>query len=58
MVGAAKLNELQRLSVLHTRLHIPLIFGLDVIHGYTTNFPHPAGPSLQLRPGLSRRPTQ
>ncbi len=41
VVGAAKLNALQKVAVEQTRLGIPLIFGLDVIHGYTTNFPIP-----------------
>ncbi len=53
VVGAAKLNELQRLAVQHTRLGIPLIFGLDVIHGYTTNFPIPLGQASSFDPGVA-----
>ena len=34
--GAAKTNELQRVAVEESRLHIPLIFAFDVIHGYRT----------------------
>jgi beta-glucosidase len=36
-----KIRELQRIAVEETRLGIPLIFGLDVIHGYRTVFPIP-----------------
>ncbi|MBL7805231.1 MAG: beta-glucosidase BglX [Saprospiraceae bacterium] len=36
-------RELQRIAVEETRLHIPLIFGYDVIHGYKTIFPIPLG---------------
>lgn len=37
------INELQRVAVEESRLHIPLIFGRDVIHGYKTIFPIPLG---------------
>jgi len=37
----AEINRLQHLAVEKTRLHIPLIFGFDVIHGYRTIFPVP-----------------
>jgi beta-glucosidase len=36
-------RELQRVAVEETRLHIPLIFGYDVIHGHRTIFPIPLG---------------
>lgn len=39
--GAAKAAELQRLAVEKSRLGIPLLIGLDVIHGYETVFPIP-----------------
>jgi beta-glucosidase len=35
------INKLQRIAVEETRLKIPLIFGLDVIHGFRTIFPMP-----------------
>ena len=34
-------NRLQRIAMEESRLKIPLIFGLDVIHGYRTIFPVP-----------------
>ena len=37
----AKIKELQRIAVEQSRLKIPLLFGLDVIHGYVTAFPIP-----------------
>ncbi len=36
-----EINRLQHLAVDNTRLHIPLIFGYDVIHGFRTIFPIP-----------------
>lgn len=36
-------KELQRIAVEETRLHIPLLFGYDVIHGHRTIFPIPLG---------------
>lgn len=41
--GAEKIKEAQRVAVEESRLKIPLIFGLDVIHGYETAFPIPLG---------------
>lgn len=43
VTGAKETNELQKIAVENSRLHIPLIFGLDVIHGYRTTFPIPLG---------------
>ena len=39
--GADKIRELQEVAVNHSRLGIPLIVGMDVIHGYETIFPIP-----------------
>jgi beta-glucosidase len=36
-------RELQEIAVNETRLHIPLFFGYDVIHGHKTIFPIPLG---------------
>lgn len=43
VMGAEKVQALQKLAVENTRLGIPLIFGMDVIHGYETVFPIPLG---------------
>lgn len=39
--GVDKIREVQRLAIEKSRLKIPLIFGMDVIHGYETTFPIP-----------------
>ena len=39
--GAAYTNAFQKVAVEESRLKIPLLFGLDVIHGYETIFPVP-----------------
>ncbi|MEQ1675925.1 MAG: beta-glucosidase BglX [Chitinophagaceae bacterium] len=41
--SVAKIREVQRVAVEQSRLKIPLIFGMDVIHGYETVFPIPLG---------------
>jgi beta-glucosidase len=41
VVGVEATNHYQHLAVEKTRLHIPIIFGLDVIHGHRTTFPVP-----------------
>lgn len=43
VIGAAATRQAQQLAVENSRLGIPLIFGLDVIHGYRTMFPIPLG---------------
>jgi len=39
--GAEAVHALQRLAVEHSPSHIPLLFGLDVLHGHRTIFPVP-----------------
>jgi beta-glucosidase len=39
--SARAANQYQHLAVEKSRLHIPLLFGLDVIHGFRTTFPVP-----------------
>lgn len=38
-----KIREIQKLAMERSRLKIPLIFGMDIIHGYETTFPIPLG---------------
>ena len=40
---AAKIRHLQQIAVEKSRLKIPLLFGMDVVHGYQTIFPIPLG---------------
>ena len=41
--SVAKIKEVQNIAVEKSRLKIPLLFGMDVIHGYQTVFPIPLG---------------
>jgi len=50
LVGVKEINEVQK-AALQSRLHIPLIFGLDVIHGYKTMFPVPIAEASSWDPG-------
>lgn len=56
--SAAKIKELQAFAVNNTRLHIPLIFGMDIIHGYKTIFPIPIGMSSTWDMALIERASQ
>ncbi len=49
LVGVDNINQVQQ-AALSSRLHIPLIFGLDVIHGYRTMFPVPLGEASSWDP--------
>jgi len=52
MTGAAETNALQKIAVESSRLHIPLLFALDVIHGYRTIFPVPLAMASTWDPSL------
>ncbi len=47
-----EINEWQHLAVDESRLHIPILFGLDVIHGYHTIFPSPIAMASSWDPKL------
>ena len=49
---AETVNKLQKIAVEQSRLKVPLLFGLDVIHGYRTLFPIPLGQSCSWNPEL------
>jgi len=55
ITGAAETNSLQKLVVENSRLHIPLVFALDVIHGYRTIFPVPLAMASSWDPALVER---
>ncbi|HEY8783774.1 MAG TPA: beta-glucosidase BglX [Mucilaginibacter sp.] len=50
--GTDYVSKIQDMAVKNSRLHIPLIFGLDVIHGHRTIFPIPLGISATWDLGL------
>lgn len=52
--GTNYIGKAQEIAVKNSRLHIPLIFGLDVIHGHRTIFPIPLGMSATWDMGLIR----
>ncbi|HEX4064413.1 MAG TPA: glycoside hydrolase family 3 N-terminal domain-containing protein [Acidobacteriaceae bacterium] len=51
-VGAETANRYQHIAVDHSRLHIPLLLGDDVIHGDRTLFPVPLGLAASFDPAL------
>ena len=51
-IGAEFTYELQKVAVKESRLKIPLIFGLDVIHGFKTTFPVPIGEAATWQPEM------
>jgi beta-glucosidase len=55
ITGAAETNSLQKLVIENSRLHIPLVFALDVIHGYRTIFPVPLAMASTWDPALVER---
>jgi beta-glucosidase len=55
VTGAAETNALQKLAVEKSRLHIPILFALDVIHGYRTVFPVPLAMASTWDPLLVER---
>jgi len=50
-----KFNELQRVAVEESRLRIPVLYGLDVIHGYRTIFPVPLAMAASWDPSVHER---
>lgn len=53
--GAKSSNALQRIAVEESRLGVPLLFGLDVIHGLWTTFPIPLAQASSFDPEVTRR---
>lgn len=56
--SAQKIYEVQKIAVEKSRLKIPLLFGMDVIHGYETTFPIPLGLSCTWDLDLIKRTAQ
>lgn len=56
--SVAKIKDVQRVAVEESRLKIPLLFGMDVIHGYETVFPIPLGLSCTWDMPLIERSAQ
>jgi len=52
VTGAAAANAAQQIALKESRLGIPLLLGLDVIHGYRTIFPIPLAEASSWEPSL------
>ena len=52
LTDPAKINHLQHVAVEQSRLHIPILFAYDTIHGYRTIFPEPLGAASSFDPGV------
>jgi len=52
VVDPHQINTYQHIAMEKTRLHIPILFGLDVIHGFKTEFPIPLGMASTWDPGM------
>jgi beta-glucosidase len=50
-----EINRFQHLAVEKSRLHIPIIFGFDVIHGYRTAFPVPLAMASSWDPSIEEQ---
>ena len=48
----ARIHKLQEIALGETRLGIPLLFALDVLHGYDTIFPIPLAEAAAMDPAL------
>jgi len=56
--GAEVTRRLQHEAIQGSRLHIPLLFSFDVIHGFRTVFPTPLAEASAWDPDLSQRTTR
>ncbi len=50
LIGTAAAREMQRVAVEESRLAVPLLIGLDVIHGHRTLFPPPLAETALFDP--------
>jgi beta-glucosidase len=50
-----EINRLQKIAMTEQRLHIPILFAFDVIHGFDTEFPVPIGMAASWDPALAEK---
>jgi|HubBroStandDraft_1064217.scaffolds.fasta_scaffold05559_3 beta-glucosidase len=55
LIDVKEINRLQRIAVEQSRLHIPLLVGFDVIHGYRTTFPVPLAMASSWDPAVEEQ---
>ena len=53
LTDPVKINQLQHIAVEQSRLHIPILFAYDTIHGYRTIFPIPLGAASSFDPDVA-----
>ncbi len=53
LTDPVKINRLQHIAVEQSRLHIPLLFAFDTIHGFRTIFPIPLGTASSFDPNVA-----
>lgn len=53
--GLDKIKAMQEVAVKRTRLHIPLLVGMDVVHGYQTIFPIPLALAASWNPDAAEQ---
>ncbi len=54
LTDPAKINEFQKIAVEKSRLHIPILFAYDTIHGYRTIFPVPLAAASSFDPAVAK----
>jgi beta-glucosidase len=52
VIDPHQINAYQKIAIEKSRLHIPILFGLDVIHGFKTEFPIPLGLASTWNPAI------
>jgi beta-glucosidase len=53
LTDPAKIDHFQHIAVEKSRLHIPILFAYDTIHGYRTTFPIPLAEASSFDPGVA-----
>jgi beta-glucosidase len=53
LTDAVRINRLQRVAVEESRLHIPMLFAFDTIHGFRTIFPIPLAAASSFDPRVA-----
>ncbi len=54
LTDPAKIDHFQKIAMTKSRLHIPILFAYDTIHGYRTIFPVPLGAASSFDPDVAR----
>jgi beta-glucosidase len=54
LTDPAKIDHFQRIAMTQSRLHIPILFAYDTIHGYRTIFPVPLGAASSFDPEIAK----